>query len=308
VCGLAVFNEYLAIACERTSTSTNTPQEGIIFFWDGTTPSYNYYTKIPEGSPYAIHEYKNVIYYYAGGTWYAISSPASQPVKVRTMPGVDTEYSGTTAQIKVYPYAATVRNGIHMMGWPSTTTSTSIQFGTYSYGAVDKNFPDSFGYSYSISTGATTYTAQNNLTIGMVKSYGSMMHMSWRDDTNGGYGIDVIDNSSTPATTAVWESIIFDNGFTSKDKSGLYLLASFLEMPADCSFMLKYKLNRGSWVYSNVFMTANLKYPGIARFDVTGNNRFYEAQIGIEIISGTTTPTVTSIGLIFDDNRQEALS
>lgn len=308
VCGLAVFNEYLAIACERTSTSTDTPQEGIIFFWDGYSPTYNYLTKIPEGSPYAIHEYKNVIYYYAGGTLYAIGSPASQPVKIRTMPGVDTEYSGANAQIKVYPYAATVRKGIHMMGWPSTTVNTSIQFGTYSYGAVDKNFPDSFGYSYPISTGTTTYTAQNNLTIGMVRSYGSMMHVSWRDDTNGGYGIDVIDNSSTPATAAVWESIIFDNGFTSKDKSALYLLASFLEMPTDCSFVLKYKINRGSWVYSDVFTTANLKYPGLARFDVTGSNRFYEAQIGVEITSVTATPTITSIGLIFNDNRQEALS
>lgn len=308
VCGLAVFNEYLAIACERTTTSTDNPQDGIIFFWDGLSSTYNYLTKIPEGSPYAIHEYKNVIYYYAGGTWYAIGSPASQPVKIRTMPGTDTEYSGTNSQIKVYPYAAAVRKGIHMMGWPSTTTNTSIQFGVYSYGAVDKNFPDSFGYSYPISTGSTTYTAQNNLTLGMVKSYGSLLHISWRDDLNGGYGIDVVDNTSTPATTSSWESIIFDNGFTSKEKTGLYLLASFLDLPADCSFKLKYSINRGSWVYSNIFNSTNLTYPMYARFDVTGNSRFYEAQIGIDIISGTTTPTFTSVGLIFNDNSEESLS
>ena len=309
VCGLAVFNEYLAIACERTTTSTDTPQDGIIFFWDGLSPSYNYLTKIPEGSPYAIHEYKNVIYYYAGGTWYAIGSPASQPVKIRTMPGTDTEYSGSNPQIKVNPYAATVRKGIHMMGWPSTTMNTNINFGVYSYGAVDKNFPDSFGYSYPISTGGVNYTAQNNLTIGMVKSYGSLMHISWRDDDNGGYGIDVVDNSSVVGTSAIWESLIFDNGFTSKEKSAMYLLASFLTLPENCTFKLKYKLDRAStWTYSEEFTTSTLTYPNYARFDITADRRFYEAQIGLDITtSGSVTPTFTSVGLVFDDNAQEAL-
>lgn len=309
VCGLAVFNEYLAIACERTSTSTNTPQDGIIFFWDGLSPSYNYLTKIPEGSPYALHEYKNNIYYYAGGVWYSINSPASLPIKLRTMPGTDTEFSGSNPQIKVYPYAATVRKGVHMMGWPSTTTNTDIPFGVYSYGAVDKNFPNSFGYSYPISTGSTQYTAQNNLTIGMVKSYGSMMHISWRDDLNGGYGIDIVDNSSTVATSATWESIIFDNGFTSKEKSALYMLVSFLELPDNCSFILKYKINRGDWVYSEEFNNDNLQYPGLARFDVTGQTRFYEVQVGIDITTaGSVTPTFTSIGMIFNPDSDEELS
>lgn len=311
VCGSATFNEYIAIACERTTTSTDTPQDGIIFFWDGLSPSYNYFTKIPEGSPYALHEYKNIIYYYAGGTWYAIGSPASQPVKIRTMPGTDTEYSGSNPQIKVYPYAATVRKGIHMIGWPSTTTNTNIQFGTYSYGAVDKNFPNSFGYSYPISTGSQTYTSQNNLTIGMVKAYGSLMHVSWRDDLNGGYGIDVVDNTSPVATNATWESIIFDNGFTSKEKTALYLLASFLDLPDKCSFRLKYKINRASdWTYSDYFDTDTLKYPNILRYDISGQgSRFYEFQCGIDITTdGMKTPTFTSIGLIFNDNSQESLS
>lgn len=308
VCGIAVFNEYLAIACERTSTSTDSPQDGIIFWWDGLSDTYNYLTKIPEGSPYAIHEYKNVIYYYAGGTWYAIGSPASQPVKIRTMPGTDGEYSGAAQQIKVYPYAATVRKGIHMMGWPSTTVDTNIKFGVYSWGAVDKNFPESFGYSYPISTGTINYSAQNNLTIGMVKSYGSLMHISWRDDQNGGYGIDVVDNTSTPTTTAVWESLIEDNGYTAKEKSAIYMQASFLTLPDDCSFRLKYSINRGSWVYSDPFTSTNLIYPGIARFDITESNRFYEIQYGIEITSGTTSPTFTMLALVFQDMAEEQLT
>lgn len=309
VCGIAVFNEYLAIACERSTTTSDNPQDGIIFFWDGLSPTYNYLTHIPEGSPQAIHEYKNVIYYYAGGAWYAIGSPASQPVKIRTMPNTDTEYSGSAPQIKVYPYAATVRNGIHMMGWPSTTTNTNIQFGVYSYGAIDKNFPDSFGYSYPISTGSLTYSASNNLTIGMVRSYGSMMHISWRDDLNGGYGIDVVDNSSTPATSSTWESLIEDNGFPGKEKGAAYLQVTFLDLPSDCSFMLKYKIDRAAnWTYSDPVTAANLRYPGIYRFDISGQSpRFNEIQYGIDITSGTTTPTFTQIALIFNDFADESL-
>jgi len=48
VCGLTVFNEYLVIATERSTTGDNTPQEGIVFYWDGLSDTYNYFTRIPE--------------------------------------------------------------------------------------------------------------------------------------------------------------------------------------------------------------------------------------------------------------------
>lgn len=482
VCGLAVQNEFLVIAAEKNTTTDGfTQQQGILFFWDGTSPTYNYDVRIPEGSPYALHEYENVIYYYAGGAWYTITGPASQPRKIRTMPGTDTEYSGTNSEVIVYPYAATVRRGIHMLGWPSSTTNTSINFGVYSWGAVDKNFPESFGYSYLLSTGTKNYTAGNNLQIGMVKAFGDIMHTSWRDGAagapvttgltsptvgaddssigtvnwnsvsnitssdnqyataslsevtglrtthylvgsaygfalpadaqvtgievaiehkanstnravdnavrlvraNGTFGtanradaanywpasdtivtygsptdlwddawtptdinsanfgaalsatlnlssgavtasvdhirinvyytrlttncgIDVITNASLPSPTAIWESRIFDNGFVARQKLGLYLQVTCLELPTDASFVIKYSLNRGDWVYSDPFDSTNI-VENIARFDIT-RGRFYEIQMGIEIVSGTTTPTVTSVTLIFDDNRAEELS
>lgn len=314
VCGLAVFNEYLAIACEKvSSTSTTTPQEGIIFFWDGVSNTYNYLTKIPEGSPYALHEYKNVIYYYAGGAWYAISSPTTQPTKVRTMPGTDTEFSGSAAPIVVYPYAATVRRGVHLMAFPSTTTNTNINYGVYSWGSVDKNFPDSFGYSYLLSTGSQNYSVSNNLTIGMVQNFGDTLHVSWRDTLNGGYGVDVVDNTSTPATFATWQSLIFDNGYPAKRKKGIYLQATFLTLPSDASFVLKYKLDRAAnWtssaaltptIVSNTWNGANY-----ARFDIDQPSYFYEIQAAVDITSGTTTPTFTSVVVVFDDNKQETLN
>lgn len=314
VCGLSVFNEYLAIACERVSSSATTiPQDGIIFFWDGLSETYNYLTKIPEGSPYALHEYKNAIYYYAGGAWYGIASPTSTPVKIRTMPGSDTEYSGAAAPIKVYPYSVAVRRGIHLMGWPSETTDTDINFGVYSWGSVEKNYPDSFGYSYLISTDSTNYSVSNNLKIGMVKNFGDMLHISWQDSENGGYGIDIVDNSSPAATNATWESLIFDNGYVAKLKKGLYIQASFLDI-SDNTFRLKYKINRASnWEYSDWFSSTTEASASFndyyARFDIADPSYFYELQIGCDVISsGDEVMTFTGFTLIFDDGREERLS
>lgn len=309
VCGLAAMNEYLAIACERnTSVNTSIPQEGIIFFWDGLSDTYNYYVRIPEGSPYGLHEYKNAVYYFAGGDWYGIASASTVPVKIRNMPNSDANYSGSNTYTKIYPYAAITRKGIHLMAYPSETNNTAINYGIYSWGHVDKNFPESFGYNYLISTGSQNYSAQNNLRIGMIKNYGDLFHISWRDDVNGGYGIDFIDSSSAPASSASWQSIIFDNGMPSKIKKALYMKVSFATLPDGATVQPTYSINRGAWQTDQTFSSTNL-YKGrtdYCRIDIPEGD-FTEIQVGINTTATTTTPTITSVMLAFEDNREEAL-
>lgn len=307
-CGLAVQNEFLVAALEKVTTSTTTiVAEGLLAFWDGVSPTYNYFVKVPEGSPQCVHEYKNVIYYYAGGDWFAIASPTTQPVKVRSMPGSATEFSGTNALVKVYPYAATVRRGIHLMAYPSMTTNTSINYGVYSYGSVDKNFPESFGYSYLISTGSQNYSVSNNLTIGMVKNFGDTLHISWRDSSaTGGYGIDVVDNTSTPATTASWQSLIFDAGAPTKRKKASYMKISYLSLPAGATVTPMYSIDRGAWVLGTTFSSSVL-YKGNAnycRLDIPEGD-FTELQLGFSLTATATTPTITSVALWFDSNNEE---
>lgn len=316
VCGLTVQNEFLVIAAERnTSVTTSVPQAGILFFWDGTSTTYNYFVEIPEGSPQAIHTYKNVTYYYAGGAWYGITSPTTQPVKIRTMPGTDTEYSGAASSpISVLPYAATVRRGVQLMAFPSKTTSTSINFGVYSWGAVDKNYPDSFGYNYLISTGTQNYSTQNNLQIGMVQSFGDLLHISWRDDLNGGYGIDRIDNSSGPSLYARWQGMIFDNGYVAKEKQALFV-ECYYTLPAGSTIQLAYSIDRGSFVKdTNIYSSTTLwqGQTGYAKFDVPtdAQGRFHEFQPQLEITSlsaETQPPVVYMVSTVFDDLSAEVL-
>lgn len=316
VCGLDFTNEFAVIAAEQNTTQTTSlPQMGQIFFWDGIDPTYNYNVPIPEGSPQGLHTYKNVVYYYAGGDWYAITSPLTQPVKLRSMPNSATEFFGSNTPITVYPYAATVRRGVHLMTYPCVTTNTGIQFGVYSWGSVDKNYPDSFGYNYVISTGSQNYTAQNNLQLGMVQSFGDLLHISWRDTVNGGYGIDVVSNASPPASYAKWQGLIIDNGYAARLKSGAYMECYF-DLPPGASIKLGYSIDRTTFVTDTQSYTSTNLWqgqPNYAKFNITTQNggRFNEFQPQIEVTCDstvTTPPNIYMVSVIYDDNKEESLT
>lgn len=316
VCGLDTTNEFIVIATEKNTTGTSTPQEGILFFWDGLSPTYNYDVPIAEGSPQGLHTYQNVAYYYAGGDWWAITSPLTQPVKLRNMPGSATEFTNVNAPITVYPYAASVRRGIHLMAYPSATTNGSVNFGVYSWGQVDKNFPETFGYNYVISTGSQTYTFLNNLKIGMVKSFGDLLFISWQDDQNGGYGIDVVSNASAPARYAKWQSLIFGGNLVSKYKTAIYM-GAYYYFPAGATIVLSYQIDNLGWVSSPAYSVTSL-WNGAAngnnycQLNITNANggRFHEIQLQIEVFGdGTVTvpPAIQSVELVYDDGSAEVL-
>lgn len=311
VCGLAVFNEYLAIACEKAG------QEGCIFFWDGLASTYNYFTLVPEGSPYAIHQYKNVLYYYAGGAWYAIGSVGSQPQKIRAMPGGENSYSVSNNNTKIYPYAATVRNGVQLMAYPSVTTNETIEYGVYSWGQVDQTMPLSFGYSYVLSTGSLNYSVSNGLAIGMVQNFGDTLLISWKD--TGLCGVDVVDSNSPPASYGVVESLISDAGYVAKYKQAHYIEATYLPPPDGVEFKLKYSIDRGDWQYSEPFTADTLYFDqegyarlpiGNAGFEIDQQARYHEFQLGIEVTCDETvteSPVVTSLSLVYDNLIDEVL-
>lgn len=315
VCGLTVFNEYLAIATQKVTTGDNTPQEGIIFYWDGLSSTYNYFTRIPEGSPQAIHEYENACYYVASGIWYIITSVAATPQKIRRLPGSENIYTASTTPTQVNPYVGTVRHGIHLLGWPSTTGNTTIPYGVYSWGRADYSQPNSFGYSYILSTGTQFNTGSNNLTIGMVKNFGPTLHISWRDGTT--YGVDVVDNTSIPAAYSKWEALIEDAKIVTKQKLASYMEGKWLDMDDGVSIQLKYSINRGDFVLSPLYSNANLwsvdNEPNYARFDIgtdTEEERFYEVQVGMDIYCDdtvTNAPIVVGASAIFDDLSAEQL-
>jgi len=313
-CGVAVFNEYLVIAAQLTVTGNNSAQQGILFYWDGLSSTYNYFTPIPEGYPESLHTYENAIYFVAGGNWYTITSVAATPQKIRRLPGTEDQFVESNQVSHVFPNMGTVRYGIHLLGYPSTTANQSIPYGVYTWGQTDTTQNYSFGYSYVLSNGLQLNDGTNNLTIGMVKNFGNILHISW--SASGKYGVDIVDASSNPANFASWESLIEDNGYPSKQKLASYVDAHWLPIQDGTQIRLKYSLDRGDWVYSPYYSNANLwpveNESGYARLDIGDPSveeaRFYEIQVGVEIYNDSTvtdTPVVVAVSVPFDTLNNE---
>jgi len=285
----AIWTEYLAIACEKRSTSaTNEYQTGRIFFWDGTSKTYNFSIDVPEGAPYAVHTHRNVLYYFAGGSWWAYNG--GNPVKIIQLPNTDTEFTDTSQYLVNLPNTMAVRNGILLGAFPSETSSTTIEHAVYSYGARDRGFNDSFGLSYTDSTGNTT-NAEATKRIGGVWSFGDKLFVSWRDDSS--YGVDIVDPNSDPFSTAEWQSLILDDGRPDKTKEAVKLIITFETLPSGATVTPKYKIDR-----AGSFTTGTAATAGDTSVTLNINKRYKEIQIGFDAVATTATPTITSITFI----------
>ncbi len=215
-----------------------------------------------------------------------------------------------------YPEMMSVRRGVFLLGYPAITTNPNTNYGVYSWGAIDKNYPNSFGYSYLLSTGSQNFSPTNNLQIGMVKTFGDLLHVSWRDDLNDGtarYGVDVVNNTSSPAPIAIWESPIITSGYTAKYKSGVFI-ESYYSLPVGASITLAYSIDQGEWITSPAYTSTTLwqEQAGYARFNVTDSNggRFHELQARITITceaTVTTPPIIQEVNIAYNANQEEQI-
>lgn len=300
----ALYSQYLAIACEKRSTSaTNEFQDGKIFLWDGVSTTYNLIINVPEGAPYALQAHHNRLYWFANGGWWAWAG--GNPVKVFQMRNTDPEFLGSTPYLVNYPHTMTVRNGILLAAFPSETNSSTIEHGVYSFGARDKNFPESIGESYNMSTLSLT---NGTLRQGMIKNFGDKLFLAWRDGST--YGVDKVDASSNPVGSSTWESLLTDLQIVStkrrfsrpdNDKSATYIVATFNQpLPTGCTVTPKYKINRESSWELGTAATA-----GATEIILNINKRYKESQIGLDIVCTTATPHISAMIYVIDSLGQE---
>ena len=284
VCGLTTTDEYLVIAVERRSSSTSKDfQEGKLFFWDGLSEAYNFSIDVNEGSPESLYTYQNLVYLVVNGALY-VWAGGKNIVKVRTLLGTDTELSSTSDTTRVYPNMMAVRRGILTVGYPSITSSTAIEHGVFSWGSIDKNYPMSFGNNYCISTKTRFYAGGNALRIGSVRSFGDSLYISWRDDSQQAgfrYGLDVINNSSPPASEGTWEARIFDGEAVFKQKIAQDMKLTCSSIPTGVRIKMKYSVDRGAWVYPDDGVLTSASSPNTYKIaDI--NLRNHEVQIGFD--------------------------
>lgn len=291
VCGFARKNLMLITGAEQRSTDGKF-QDGSLFFWDGVQTTYNDDYPIPEGSPESLYAEKNVAWYVAGGTLYRIRG-LDEPKEVRTFRDTDSEYSNISDTTHNYPHMMTVRRGILLAGYASETTNQSLEQAVFSYGSADPKFPESFGNSYTPSHGVMYNDGTNNLRLGMVKNYVDKLFISWR--VGDSYGVDIVDNSSTPFSTGTIESLKHDDDRPQFFKKALFLLATFNPLPADTSVTLKYRQDGATAWQTTTAVTSG----GFALFSI--EKEYLDIEFGLDIsCTGDTTPEIKSLYLFFD--------
>jgi hypothetical protein len=307
VCGIAQLELYACIMIEqRSSSATQDFQAGKMILWDGIQTTYNRFFDIPEGSPEAVFSHKNVVYFDAGGALYM--SSGGQPQKVRTYRNTDSEFSQVADATHSYPRMKTVRRGILLNGYPSSTTNQQLEHAVYGYGQINAQFPNAWTTSYTISTGSILNNGTNNLRLGMVKNFGDTLYMSWRDDSQPGgkYGVDIVNNSTPLATDFQIRLLYFDNDQPYKEKLGKRGMAVFDSLPIDGSISLNmYYILNGDGVkhYMTDDNTPLITTGNVVQVRVP--KQFIGLEIGIEGTIDITknpyaSPFCRSIDIVFD--------
>lgn len=249
VCGLSTNNQYLVIALERRSTNANRSfQDGQLVFWDGTSQNFNFAIDVPMGSPYGLQTFNNVTYFICAGSLFAWSG-GQTVIKVRKLAYQNTDYLGVTDSTIVAPNMMAIRYNLLLMGYPSSTTNINLNYGIYTWGSVEVTYPNSLGYSYLLSNGLQNYSTSNNLQIGCVYNFVDTTYMSWQYTDSSGvtrYGLDLLNNSSKPAPSFYFRSLVYDGGSSYSLQKGLRLQISFpYPLPTGCTITPFYNVDRG---------------------------------------------------------------
>lgn len=312
VCGLSVNNQYLVIAAEKRSTSTtNSYQDGFLYFWDGTNATYNFKIQIPMGAPYSLQTFNNLSYFVCNGSLYTWGG-GQQVIKIRPISYQNTDYLNTVDTTYINPNMMDSRSNLLMIGYPSKTTNIQNNYGIYSWGSVELVYPNSFGLSYQLANGLTNFSSANLLQIGMIKNFVDTLYMSWKYTDASSvvhYGLDMTNNLSTPASTFSWDSLIYDGGARYKEKQGMRLKINCLPLPTGTTLTAYYAVDRGTKIQADTTGVSYSIGAGATELLVElSNARFHELQWGF---SGTTTsatttpPTITGVVMEVDPLADE---
>jgi len=304
VCCFGSSDEYLMIGAEKYSAGSSRGfQAGRIYFWDRLSEGPNFYIDCNMGSPKAIYNFGNIVYVIIAGALYAYTG-GKELVKVRTLQGTDTEYSGARSVTEVYPNMMTIRREILLIGFPSSTTAYTIRHGIHAFGSIDKNYPNCFTYNYKI-PGATVsdtldqYNSQNQqLRIGCVYNFNDTLFYSYEVGTKSGNtwtyspALALVDNDSGTSTSFMWKSLQYDAGSPAYEKMALRVGIYFDPLPANTTIRPIYRIDDGAWVEGPAIATTGDRY-----ITCEINKRFHELQYGFIGTTGNDnlTPKIKQV-------------
>ena len=290
---LAPWREYLAIGCWRGVDGDDIEDydQGIIFFWDGISDTYNFYINVPEGGVNAIFGSQGTLYIVAGYEGSLLEyTGGDKAVKVKTLPKL-----GVGEQIEVHPQALTMWKTLLRIG-AGVTDSSAFEQGIYTWGSLNRNYTDSLSFDYAIST---QNTQSISVQVGMLLPVAEKLLVGWKDNVS--YGLDNIDLTYTTYANGSIEFLIRDEGGVWKEKLVALIRADFEPLATDEQIGLQYKLDRAdNWTSEETETTADKDK---LRVQVKGG-RHKEYQIRLNMQSTTTTSPAV-IGVTVDEDLLE---
>lgn len=289
---LAKQNEFLVATCWR-GASLAEAEEARRYFWDGTSPVFNYFNEIKVGAINAEINHNNNLFAVYGNKGSAFVG-TEDPQEI--IDGVPNLARGKVVQ--VYPGAIDIYEGGVLVGYGAVTDDgTSLEQGIYEYNSQTSAIPDSLSFPYLISTGTTQATT---VKIGCVKTFGNDIYVGWRDDSS--YGVDKIAEGDNSATSGRYEDRIFDNGDPNRVKQAIKIEIECETLTANQTITPIYKIDRvSSWTSGTAVSTS-----GTTSISEFINTMFHEIQWGfILAASDGSYPTITAINFIFDDLSTE---
>lgn len=293
-------DEYVVLGCEKVGTvGSRAFQSGMLGFWDGFADAINFKIDTPMGEPKSLYTYLNITYTIIDGVLYAYTGGKAL-TKVRTIQDSQSEYTGIEDRTDVYSHTMTVRRGILLMAYPSITNLKTMRHGIYSWGSVDKNYPNSFYYSYDLPDQDTNLNTDNfTYELGGTWNFGDTLYYSYKihDVANNTdeYHLAIVNNSSKPAKKFKYESLAYDGGMPWKEKMANRIAVSCDPLPTGSTIKLKYKIDNRPWEIDTRELTAGQTE---VYFEI--NKRFHEIQfgfVGTNDGSSYTPPRVTAVAL-----------
>lgn len=289
---LARFDEYLVAGAEYRGTNIDDFSQGLLIFWDGTSPDFNFFLQVDEGGVSWLLPIKNKLYFGAGLRGEIFMYAESQYTKLKRLPKMtDKTY------LKSLFSSVTIYQGAPLFGYGFVTDSTVFEHGVYSYTSKESPYNDVWTYDYP--TSATNSTGAT-VKIGAVKAYGTDLLIAWRDGAT--YGVDVVTPAASPFTSAVYESLIYDGDYPYMKKFIGVIRVDHQALLANESVQISYKIDQASsWTDG----TANA-VDGTTETRLPVNEEFKDLQVKLTLAATTTSPQLNQLTFDIEDDSEQS--
>lgn len=285
----AFWREFVAIGTVRGESITDF-DSGRIFFWDGISDEINFYIDVPEGGINAMLSARGNLFFIAGYSGdLMLYQGGDMAFKIKRMPGFE---RGDV--FEVAPGSMNMWKSLLMFGTGESTSST-IERGVYSWGALNQRILESMNMEHPTSLGVQK---DSDTVIGTVTASGANLYIGWQSGTT--YGIDVVEASNDPyQQEATYETLITDSGSTSKKTLPTIYRVDFKPLREGESVTIKFRKNR-----EDNFITLKTEETVGARFVRAGISvESNEFEFAFDVKCEQTSPTIIGHGIEQNDAR-----